>query len=231
RIVILKSESESSDSYATLLRENNFDPIFVPTLGFGFKNLDVLKAKLNEPGNYAGLVFTSPRSVEACEQAIKGTNFDKQWKQLHNYCVGDVTHNMIHVALDLNTREGHRLQFPFLFPCGNLRQDTLQLKLLDYGYFMDPIEVYETTAHPDLELNLRKALIEDKAEYLAFFSPSGVNFVNAILKKLEIKLSDYKLIAIGPSTRKSLETNDLTVFKTAEKPSVEYLVKALLAAA
>ncbi|KAG4076933.1 hypothetical protein HA402_015920 [Bradysia odoriphaga] len=220
RVVILKSESESSDSYATLLRENNFDPIFVPTLGFGFKNLDTLKTRLGEPDNYAGIVFTSPRSVEACEQAIKGTNFDKKWKDLHNYCVGDVTHNMIHVVLDMNARgkqtgnannladyifeslEGHRLQNPFLFPCGNLKQDTLQLKLLDYGYFMDPIEV-----------------------------PSGVNFVNAILKKLEIRLSDFKLIAIGPSTRKSLESNDLTVFKTAEKPSVEYLVKALLDAA
>lgn len=249
RVVILKSESESSDSYATLLRENNFDPIFVPTLGFGFKNLEKLKEKLNEPENYAGIVFTSPRSVEACEQAIKGTNFDKRWNELHNYCVGDVTHNMIHVSLDMNARgkqtgnannlavyifeslEGHRLQYPFLFPCGNLKQDTLQLKLLDYGYFMDPIEAYETAAHPDLEMNLRKALIDDKAEYLAFFSPSGVNFVNAILKKLEIQMSDYKLIAIGPSTRKSLESNDLKVFKTAEKPSVEFLVKALLDAA
>lgn len=249
RVVILKSESESSDSYATLLRENNFDPIFVPTLGFGFKNLEKLKSRLDEPDNYAGIIFTSPRSVEACEQAIKGTNFDKKWKELHNYCVGDVTHNMIHVALEMNARgkqtgnannladyifeslEGHRLQSPFLFPCGNLKQDTLQLKLLDYGYFMDPIEVYETAAHPDLEMNLRKALIDDKAEYLAFFSPSGVNFVNAILKKLEIRMSDYKLIAIGPSTRKSLESNELKVFKTAEKPSVEYLVKALLDAA
>lgn len=249
RVVILKSESESSDSYATLLRENNFDPIFVPTLGFGFKNLEKLKEKLNEPDNYAGIVFTSPRSVEACEQAIKGTNFDKKWKELCNYCVGDVTHNMIHVVLDMNARgkqtgnannlaeyifeslEGQQLLLPFLFPCGNLKQDTLQLKLLEYGYFMDPIEAYETAAHPDLEANLRKALIDDKAEYLAFFSPSGVNFVNAILKKLEIRMSDYKLIAIGPSTRKSLESNDLKVFKTAEKPSVEYLVKALLDAA
>lgn len=248
RVVILKSESESSDSYTCLLRENNFDPIFIPTLEFRFKNLDILVEKLQAPDTFSGIIFTSPRSVEACEQALNtaATKIDAKWSTLHNYCVGEVTHNLIHVALDLNARgkhtgnannlsdfifenlEGSRLESPFLFPCGNLRQDTLQLKLMDYGYFLDPVEVYETVAHSDLEANLRQAMIDEKAEYLAFFSPSGVTHTNAILKKLDIDLASYKLIAIGPSTRKALESNGFEVFKTAEKPSVEYLVKALV---
>lgn len=246
KVVILKSESESSETYATLLKENNFEAIFVPTLEFGFKNLDTLRAKLEEPENFSGIIFTSPRSVEACEQAVKQTHFDKKWKELYNYCVGDVTHNIVHTALDMNTRgkatgnannlaeyifdslDGERLTLPFLFPCGNLRQDTLQLKLLQLGYFIEAVEVYETVAHQQLEENLRRALIDDHAEYLAFFSPSGVTHTKAVLQKLDIDLANYKLIAIGPSTRKCLESNELPVYKTAEKPSVEYLVKALL---
>lgn len=249
RVVILKSESESADSYTCLLRENNFEPLFVPTLEFRYKNLDKLYEKLCTADAFSGIIFTSPRSVDACEQALNElgpTKIDAEWTKLHNYCVGEVTHNLIHVALDLNARgkhtgnannladfifenlEGIRLERPFLFPCGNLRQDTLQLKLMDYGYFLDPIEVYETVAHSELEQNLKKALIDEKAEYVAFFSPSGVNYTIAILKKLELDLQNFKLIAIGPSTRKCLETNGLEVYKTAEKPSVEYLVKALL---
>lgn len=248
RVVLLKSDSESTDSYTSLLRENNFQPIFIPTLEFRFKLLDKLCEKLTAPDSYSGIIFTSPRSVEACEEALNEQHLklNEKWKQLHNYCVGEVTHNLIHVALDLNTRgkhtgnannlaefmfenlEGATLKQPFLFPCGNLRQDTLQLKLMDYGYFLDPIEVYETVAHSELEANLKRVLIDDKAEYLAFFSPSGVNYTNAILQKLDVNLSDFKLIAIGPSTRKCLQTNGLKVYKTAEKPSVEYLVKALL---
>lgn len=248
RVVILKSESDSTDNYSTLLRENSFDPLFVPTLEFRFKNLDKLQEQLATPDAYSGIIFTSPRCAEACEQALlqSGRKLDEKWSKLHNYCVGEVTHNLIHAALNLNARgkhtgnannladfifenlEGARLETPFLFPCGNLRQDTLQLKLMDYGYFLDSTEVYETVAHSDLEHSLRKALIEDKAEYVAFFSPSGVNYTNAILQKLEINLQDYKLIAIGPSTRKCLETNGYKVYKTAEKPSVEYLVKALI---
>lgn len=250
RVVILKSESESADTYTCLLRENNFEPLFVPTLEFRYKNLDKLYEKLTSSDAYSGIIFTSPRSVEACEQALTAnapkTKIDGEWTKLHNYCVGEVTHNLIHVALDLNARgkhtgnannladfifenlEGARLDLPFLFPCGNLRQDTLQLKLMDYGYFLDAVEVYETVAHTELEQNLKKALIDQKAEYLAFFSPSGVNYTNAILKKLDVDLQNCKLIAIGPSTRKCLETNGFEVYKTAEKPSVEYLVKALL---
>lgn len=248
RVVLLKSESESADGYTSLLRENNFQPIFIPTLEFRFKLLDKLREKLTAPDSYSGIIFTSPRSVDACEEALNEQHLklDEKWKQLHNYCVGEVTHNLNHVALDLNTRgkhtgnannladfmfenlEGATLNLPFLFPCGNLRQDTLQLKLMDYGYFLDAIEVYETVAHSELEANLKRILIDDKAEYLAFFSPSGVNYTNAILQKLDVNLSNFKLIAIGPSTRKCMETNGLKVYKTAEKPSVEYLVKALL---
>lgn len=247
KIVLLKSESESVESYKNQLREHDFEPIFIPTLEFRFKQLDVLKEKLAKPDEYAGIIFTSPRSVEACEQAIKGGKLDTRWFELHNYCVGECTHNLIHSLFGLNTRgkhtgsansltefifenlEGARLTKPFLFPCGNLKQDTLQLKLIDYGYFIEPIESYETVAHSELEENLREALADDTGgSYLAFFSPSGVNSVNMIAQKLNVNLLKHKLIAIGPSTRKCLENSDLRVYKTAEKPSVEYLVKALI---
>lgn len=251
RVVILKSESESTDTYIDLLRENNFDPIFIPTLEFRFKNLDKLEEKLQSPESFSGIFFTSPRSVEACEQALKSTEtteplLKSKWKELNNYCVGEVTHNLVHSVFDMNARGKHTgnannladfvfenleeqpLELPFLFPCSNLRQDTLQIKLADYGYQLDSVESYETVAHSELEANLRQALVDEHAEYIAFFSPSGVNCVNAILKKLEFDLSNCKLIAIGPSTRKSLENCGLDVYKTAVKPSVEFLVKALL---
>lgn len=248
KIVLLKSESESVESYKNQLRDNDFDPIFIPTLEFKFKNLDILQEKLLNPNDYSGIIFTSPRSVEACEQAMNGKKLSEEWFEMHNYCVGECTHNLIHTSFGLNTRgkhtgsansltefifenlEGARLTKPFLFPCGNLKQDTLQLKLIDYGYFIEPVESYETVAHSELEENLRSALAGDDSvgSYLAFFSPSGVNSVYAVAQKLDINLMKHKLIAIGPSTRKCMENSELRVYKTAEKPSVEYLVKALL---
>lgn len=247
KVLLLKSETESAESYANLLRENDFESIFIPTLEFRFKQLDILKDKLRNPDGFSGIIFTSPRSVEACEQAIIGGKLDERWTVLHNYCVGEVTHNLVQSSLDLSPKgkhtgnannlsdfifeslDGVRLEQPFLFPCGNLKQDTLQSKLVDYGYTVDPLEVYETVAHSELETNLKDAFQQEGGiQYIAFFSPSGVTAVDALATKLGISLDDYKLIAIGPSTRKSLENLGHSAHKTAEKPSVEYLVKALL---
>lgn len=245
-VVILKSETESSDVYAEQLKEHKFNAIFVPTLGFGFKNLDALKTELMQPDKYSGIIFTSPRSVDAVKESLQDEKLPDGWKTLHNYCVGEVTNNLIRASFeDISLRgketgnanhladymkeqfEGNK-NLPFLFPCGNLRQDTLIIKLSELGFRFVPCEVYETTSHPDLGENLVNALTQDNVEYLAFFSPSGVNYCIDYLTKNEIKFDGKKLIAIGPSTRKSLEGKGLSVYKTAEKPSVEYLIKALI---
>lgn len=248
RVVILKSEGESTDSYNDILKENKFEPIFVPTLEFRYKDLDKLREKLQSPEKYAGLLFTSPRSVDAVTEALNGQKLHSQWEALHNYCVGEVTHNLVSSFLyiackgkqsgnannladfirdDMSETDDKR---PFLFPCGNLRHDTMQLKLAGGGYSVDAVEVYETGAHSELEDNLKNALANDNVEYLAFFSPSGVTYCMQLLQKNDMNLNSKKLIAIGPSTRKCMETNELKVYKTAEKPSVEYLVKALIGA-
>lgn len=245
-VIILKSESESSENYAKQLIEKNFNPIFVPTLGFGFKKLDELKEKLLKPNMYSGIIFTSPRSVEAIKEALNNTIIPDDWKMLHNYCVGEVTHNLVWSTLnELNAKgketgnasnladyinehfDGNK-SLPFLFPCGNLRTDTLLSKLTQQGFSIDACEVYETISHPDLNENLNKALTLGNVEYLAFFSPSGVNCCYDYFQKNNIKLDDKKLIAIGPSTRKCIEGKGLKCYRTCEKPSVEYLIKVLL---
>lgn len=245
-VIILKSESDNSDNYSSLLLENNFKAIFVPTLEFRFKNLEQLNEKLNTPNKYSGIIFTSPRSIEAVLGALDGDKLPEKWSELHNYSVGTVTFNAAKSSLNLTTKgkesgnatnlsdiminefQDIPVEFPFLFPCGNQRMDTLPLKLAENNILLEEIECYETVAHSELEQNLISALKDENSEYVAFFSPSGVNYCNAIFQKHEIDLSNKKLIAIGPSTRKSMESNDLSVYKTAEKPSVEYLVKALL---
>lgn len=246
RVLILKSESDSSEIYASLLAENNFEAVFVPTLGFGFKNLEELRGKLLAPEKHSGLIFTSPRCVDAVQSALQDAPLPEQWKELHNYCVGEVTHNYIKSCLDgLNSLgkesgnannladyikeqfEGNK-SLPLLFPCGNLRTDALLVKLMDAGFLLDACEVYETIPHPDLAENLSAALKAENVEFIAFFSPSGVNCCYEYFTKNNVDLTNKKLIAIGPSTRKSMENKGLTVYRTAEKPSVEYLIKVLL---
>ncbi|XP_055852807.1 uroporphyrinogen-III synthase [Episyrphus balteatus] len=245
-VIVLKSESDSTDTYAQLLRENNFNAIFVPTLGFGFKKLDELRQKLINAEQYAGVIFTSPRCIEAVIEALQQREMPKSWHLLHNFSVGEVTHNLAMTRLQqlftrgketgnasaladfiIETFDGDK-EKPFLLPCGNLRTDILLSKLGVNGFLVDAVEVYETICHPELGETLDRALKEENVEFLAFFSPSGVNCTVDHFAKNNLSFEGKKLIAIGPSTRKCIEERGLTVYRTAERPSVEYLIKVLI---
>lgn len=246
-VIVLKSESETSDVYSELLEGNGFRAVFVPTLAFGFKQLDELRNKLLQPEKYAGIIFTSPRCVEAVREAMQSKDLPGAWKMLHNYAVGEVTHNLALASLQqlftqgkqtgnasnladfiVETFDGNKA-LPFLLPCGNLRTDTLLSKLTEEGFILDACEVYETICHPEFNANFERALKqEENIEYLAFFSPSGVNYTCDYLNKNNIQINDKKLVAIGPSTRRAMESRGLKVYRTAERPSVECLIKVLI---
>lgn len=245
KILVLKSENENSDNYVRLLRENNFEPVFVPTLEFKFINLETLGKELKNVQNYAGLIFTSVRSVQATKLALKDRDLQHAWIQKQNYCVGDATFNYIETELGIDSKgretgnatmladfiledlKGLKTDKPFLFPCSNLKQDILETKLVEYGFSINPVTVYETVAHSDLEENLTK-IIDGDLESIVFFSPSGVNFSSEIIQRLGV--ANVKFVAIGPSTAKAIEKVGWSVYKTASKPTPESLVQAITAA-
>ncbi|XP_055595828.1 uroporphyrinogen-III synthase-like [Uranotaenia lowii] len=247
RVVILKAESDNSEAYAGLLQKQGLEPIFVPTLDFSFKNLEVLRDQLLSPYKYSGLIFTSPRSITAVRDALKGQKLKDDWKTLANYCVGETSYDLILRSLDLDTKGQHSgnasnladfmktdlynktVTMPFLFPCGNLKQDVLQNKLSEYGYSLDSVEVYETVPHRDLERHLLELFGDGSPpEYLLFFSPSGINYCASIFERHKLKLGSCRIVAIGPSTKKAIENKGYPVYRTAEKPTPEFVVSALL---
>ncbi|XP_037935179.1 uroporphyrinogen-III synthase-like [Teleopsis dalmanni] len=245
-IVFLKSETESSDMYNDVLREHGKNVIFVTTLVFCFKNLDDLRAKLLQPDKYSGIIFNSPRSVEAVENALNDMELNPGWKLLHNYAVGELTHNLAMQNLQqlfthgkqsgnaaslsqfiINNFDGNK-ERPLLIPCGNLQTDALRTNLTENGFDVETCEVYETKCNPDLAENLETALKDDTVDTLTFFSPSGFNCTYDVFKAKNLSFDKYKLVAIGPSTRRAIESKGCIVHRTAERPNVEYIVKALL---
>lgn len=245
-VVLLKSESvDGPDKYIDLLSSHNFEVISIATLIFSFKNLDQLKIKLQNPNNYSGIIFTSPRAVISIKKALEDIQLLDEWKNLHNYTVGDQSHGLSKTLINLETKgqkSGNASNLaafiwddqqqktnlkPFLFPCGNLKQDTLESKLINFEIAVDTVEVYETHEHPDLTLHFQ-ILLKQKVDILIYFSPSGVKFTIDIIRKNLSQLNDLKYVAIGPSTKKALEDHNLTVFRTCNKPSPESLLKVLL---
>lgn len=245
KVAIFKSEGGNFSKYSTVLTKNDIEAVLIPSIDFSYKNLDKFKDKLNDVELFSGLIFTSPRSVLATKEALNDNPLNEKWKNKLNFSVGETTWTECRNQLSLETKgketgnaqklseliiqevKGEKDLLPFLFPCSNLKQDTLQKNLENAGLCVSPLEIYETVQHPKLKKNLVQVLDDSEIEYLVFFSPSGVNFSQEIAIQESKDLSSKKLVAIGPSTKRAIEAHELTVFATADFPSPEALLAAL----
>lgn len=249
KVVLFKSESDGSDQFVEVLEKNNFIVRAIPSIDFYFKNLDILLEKLKNASDYEGLIFTSPRSIFATQQAVKEEEDDdvlKSWSDKTNFTIGDSSHDLAMSLLNVpsNGKESgnaqnlspviidaykkNNLTLPFLFPCGNQQQDILGQNLREYAIQLEYVEVYDTIAHPNLESAIEEMKTDDSISYIVYFSPSGVKCSLPLIKKHDVNLANIKLIAIGPSTQKCLQQNNLQCFKMCKKPSPESLLQCLI---
>lgn len=90
-ILLLKTQnpSETTDKYDELLTTNGYTVQQIKTLVFNYKNLPSLKEKLQRPQDYSGIVFSSPRCVNAVRLAMKECG--ALWKCKDNFAVGEAT--------------------------------------------------------------------------------------------------------------------------------------------
>lgn len=241
-VVLIKSESDGPDKFATVLEENNFHVFSIFCINFQFKNLEVLRDKLAKTDDYEGIVFTSPRAVHGVHKATEGKL--SGWSDKRNFCVGEATSELVESLLGLKAegeQSGNAQKLAeimisshtkepflklFLFPSGNLKQDVLENSLEESAIKVESIEVYETVQHAELDESIHK-LKTEKIDFIVFFSPSGVKFSLPLLRNHQINLDNIKIIAIGPSTKKSLDENELQCHRMCSKPTPESLIEAL----
>ncbi|XP_015911680.1 uroporphyrinogen-III synthase isoform X3 [Parasteatoda tepidariorum] len=208
-IAIFKAESETEkiDPYIEILRKKGHKATLIPTLAFSFINSEILQEHLSQPDIFEGIIFTSPRTVEAVNKSISGSsdNLLPKWRSKKNFCVGESTANLARTLLkftSLGEESGNAEQlcnfilssYPdgccksFLFPCSNKRRETVPTFLQENGFKIIEVVSYETICNPSLKSHWEKLVIE-------------------------------QIIAIGPSTEKALIEASLTPYKIAVKPT------------
>lgn len=242
-VVLFKSESDGRDKFAKLLGENDFDVRTIACVDFQFKDSELLREKLRDADRYEGIIFTSQRAVQSVHRAVAQREDLTGWIGKSNYSVGESTSELARSLLGLATRgqqTGNAKELatfivgshkdeaakPFLFPSGNLKLDILETDLKAEAIVVECVETYETVQHPELDESI-ESLKAAKTDFLVYFSPSGIKFSLPVLLKHKINLSDLKIIALGPSTRKSLEDNGLRCHRVCQNPSPESLLEAL----
>ena len=126
-----------------------------------------------------------------------------------------------------------------LLPNSVLARDYLAQTLHEFCK-VDEIHIYNTVGaieeekipnKPELELSneaLLAALEKGEIDYITFTSSSIVHhFVNRLGRENLGKLGRTKLVSIGEVTTKTLEEYNMTVYKQAEKASIEDLVACM----
>ncbi|XP_062352678.1 uroporphyrinogen-III synthase isoform X3 [Cinclus cinclus] len=219
-----KDKDSGPDPYIKELGSYSLEATLIPVLSFEFTSLGSLFEKLSHPECYGGLVFTSPRALEAIKICLKEKNKNEAWskslKQMWNikptYVVGKTTASLVEEI--------------GLIPQGEKAGNAE--KLAEYICSSIPLEsltVYQTTQHPDLQESLSSYFSQQGIPAsVAFFSPSGVKFCLQHIRKLSGDLiNQVKFAAIGPSTAEALQGAGIAVSCTAGSPTPQDLAAAI----
>ncbi|XP_028332468.1 uroporphyrinogen-III synthase [Gouania willdenowi] len=255
-VLLLKEPKDGEsgpDPYIKELESYGHTATLIPVLSFKFVSLNALKDKIFQPEIHGGLIFTSPRAVEAVKTCLLPeetrqeweTSVKNQWNKKSIYVVGKATGALVVKHLGLKPlgeetgtaevlsrviieREDTSIP-PLFFPCGSIKREVLPTALRDKGVPLETLTVYQTAEHPDLEKNLKNYFNKlGIPASVAFFSPSGVKFCLDVIRRLSgERLPGIKFGAIGPTTRDAMVGEGLAVGCTAEKPTAEHLAAAV----
>nr|XP_024645397.1 uroporphyrinogen-III synthase isoform X9 [Macaca nemestrina] len=202
KVLLLKDAKEDDcgqDPYIRELGLYGLEATLIPVLSFEFLSLPSFSEKLSHPEDYGGLIFTSPRAVEAAQLCLEKNNktevwersLKEKWNAKSVYVVGNATASLVSkIGLDTEgetcgnaeklaeyicSRESSAL--PLLFPCGNLKREILPKALKDKGIAMESVTVYQTIPHPGIQGNLNSYYSQQGVPAsITFFSPSGLTY-------------------------------------------------------
>lgn len=254
KVLLLKDAKEDDcgqDPYIRELGLYGLEATLIPVLSFEFLSLPSFSEKLSHPEGYGGLIFTSPRAVEAVELCLEKDNKTEVWKHSLRekwnaksvYVVGNATASLVNkIGLDTegaNSGNAEKLAeyicsrespaLPLLFPCGTVKGEILPKMLKDRGIPMESITVYQKIPHPGIQVNLNSYYSKQGVPAsITFFSPSGLMYSLKHIQELSGDSIDrIKFAAIGPSTARALTAQGLRVSCMAESPTPLALAKGL----
>ncbi|XP_054838929.1 uroporphyrinogen-III synthase isoform X1 [Eublepharis macularius] len=181
KVLLLKDPKENEngpDPYIEELGLYGLEATLIPVLAFEFISLQALFEKLSHPEQYHGLIFTSPRAIEAirlclgdnCKKEAWKNSLAEEWNTKPVYVVGKATAELVGqiglVPQGENCGNAEKLagyicsresssSLPLLFPCGALKRETLPTILRGKGIALEGLTVYQTSQHANLHESLR----------------------------------------------------------------------------
>ncbi|KAF5922308.1 hypothetical protein HPG69_006910 [Diceros bicornis minor] len=260
KVLLLKDPKEDDcgqDPYIRELGLYGFEATLIPVLSFEFLSLPSFSEKLSHPESYGGLIFTSPRAVEAVQLCLEKDNktevwkksLKEQWNAKSVYVVGNATASIVNkIGLDTEGENCGNAEKLAEYICSSklvtpnlLFAFWSQNHYLDKGIFpgcivhddtgipMESITVYQKIPHPGIQGNLSSYYSQQGIPAsITFFSPSGLTYSLKHIQELSgDNIDQIKFAAIGPTTAHALAAHGLPVSCTAESPTPRALAAGI----
>lgn len=225
----LLRDAQADDPYEAAFERAGFAAHSSQVLSFEVVGAAELQQALSHPERFGGVIITSPRAAEILADALAGRERSGDWYARPAYAVGPRTADILRTAgfepvgeeSGTGTRlaevivESYRAELPLLFLAGDRRRPELPARLSGAEIAFEEITVYRTqTESPSPNV--------DAADWLAFFSPSGVE---AWLR--QETSSGARIAAIGETTAAALREAGFEVDAVAQEPTPESLLEAV----
>lgn len=192
-------------------------------MGVSVRDYNAIEIRFREvipPSGYTHFIFSSQNAVKAFLQ-VRNPAYPTPGA-LHCYCVGEETRRLLenngfHVVQSARSARllARRIiesarDKQFLFPCGNLRRDTIPFMLGEAGISVREVIAYDTLLNPQE--------FQEVFDAILFFSPSGVRSYYQANEG-----GSALALCIGPTTAAEVKkyTNR---FMIADEPSISSVI-------
>lgn len=248
KTILVTRAAQQADNLVHLIEQNGGKAITFPTIEItppdSWQPVDKAIESLHM---YDGMIFTSANGVEFFFQRmnVHEVSLDEIKNKLL-FAVGDKTKQSLeHLGLTITAvpekftaqdlarmLQQEDLQGKsFLFPRGNLSNDSLPATLKTLGAHIDTITVYKTVK-PKLEniQRIRSLIQYGGIDVATFTSPSTFRNFTTLFSRVDLKnfFSKTKIAVIGPATAKAVQDAGFEPDIVAKKSTVESLVVTLV---
>ena len=246
-ILVTRAQSQAQE-LAGLIAAQGGTPMIVPMIEIlPPASWEACDRAIDRLHMYDGIIFTSTNAVDYFFQRMSERSASPQeLRSKKIFTVGERTKEAVvtmglratavpekHTSADLgNMLAGEDLHgTSFLFPHGNLTNNTFSGNLKLLGASVDSIIVYQTRhPQPQQTEELRKKLLASAIDVVTFTSPSTIQNFSTLFRPDEISMmNDWTTIAvIGPTTAMAAKDIGLTVDILARESTMTGLVNSII---
>ncbi|AIS59961.1 uroporphyrinogen-III synthase [Listeria ivanovii] len=231
--IILTREANKNKKWQTYFIQNGFEVEQVPLIETRPRNISFTSMQLEAEwifftsANAVTYFFARQNVIQPYKYAVIG---EQTSEKLAEYgfspsFIPSAYQTEIFLAEWLNR---YPEKTSVLLPKSNLSRTIIEETLNEKGYFVFPVELYETIVPTASRLELITIFARDEKQIIIFASPSAWKSFYAVAKNFPNQKENWRIASIGNVTTKAIVTDGWDVTYQAETFTMKHLADLII---